>query len=128
MNATEIQKFIDQNIRYKTGWEYNVKTKGETIYLQITFLAPDNFTNIWEKQYCRKWLLSEHMVKTEIVETCWKATQMAELHEMKETFKYKDEAIFNTHLDADLLVDLIKNNGEKSFDYRKRAPYEIEKD
>ena len=128
MNKEQIQKFIINNIKYKPHWDYQVKTKGKTIYLQIIFEAPDNFTGIIEKQYCRKWQLSEWMTETEIVETCWKATQTAELHEMKERFKYKDQAIFNTHVNSNLLAELLEKHGEKAFDYRQKLPYEPEKD
>jgi hypothetical protein len=39
------------------------------MYLQIKFDAPDNYTGAMEEQSCRKFQLSEFMVKSEVVET-----------------------------------------------------------
>ena len=108
MNKQEIKNFIDENIRYK-DWEFYIGQKGETIYLQIRFFAPDNFhpENI-EQQWCRKWQLSEWMTPTEIVQTCWAAVTRAEMHEISEQFKYKNQAIFDTHISVDALADICK--------------------
>ena len=78
--------------------------------------APDNKdpTKI-ERQHGRKWQLSQWMTTTEIVQTCWAAVQRAELHEAAEKFTYNGADIFNTHLSADALVILCKNN---SYEHR----------
>lgn len=106
MNLIEIKKFVAKNISYK-DWEFYIGSKGETVYVQIRFDAPDhdNPTKI-ERQHCRKWQLSEWMTRTEIVQTCWAAVVRAEIHEAAETFKYKGADIFNTHISVDELVEL----------------------
>jgi len=58
------------------------------------------------RQYCRKWYLSPHMSKSELVRTAWKAYEAAILHEAQEMFKYKGEAIYNPHIDVDAMVSI----------------------
>jgi hypothetical protein len=54
----------------------------------------------------RKWFISEHSCRNEIVGTAFKAVMGAMEHEIRENFKYKDVPIFDPHLDPDLLVEL----------------------
>ena len=54
----------------------------------------------------RKWDLTYHMTKSEIVQTAFKAVLTAVEHETRENFKYRGEAIFGPHFDVDKLVDL----------------------
>lgn len=107
-----IRAFVNENIKYG-DWEFVVKNKGETIYVQVQFMAPDNFKpgKSLERQYCRKWQLSVWMTPTEIVQTCWAAIQRAVLHEAAETFKYKGADIFNTHISVDKLAEIRKSKG-----------------
>lgn len=107
MTYTEIQTFFTENIKYKPGWVFHVGKKGEAMFLQIRFMAPNNYRpDQMELQYCRKWQLSEWMTETELVQTAWAAVQRAEMHEASEIFKYKDADIFNTHMNVDLLAEL----------------------
>ena len=57
-------------------------------------------------QRSRKWLLSEHMTRGEVVQTAWLAVQTALMHEARESFKYRDRLIFGPHFDLDALVML----------------------
>lgn len=115
MNAEQLKSFIQEKIRYK-NWEFFVGQNGDHCYVQVRFDAPDNKdpTKI-ERQHGRKWQLSQWMTTTEIVQTCWAAVQRAELHEAAENFTYNGADIFNTHLSADALVILCKNN---SYEHR----------
>jgi hypothetical protein len=111
MNYEEVQAFFAAHIAYKPGWEFHIKKKKtngkevDAFYLQIQFNAPDSFDkNKVERQFCRKWLLSEFMTPTELVRTAFLAVAQAERHEMEETFKYKGYDIFNSHLDVEALA------------------------
>ncbi len=106
MNIQEIKCFVVENISYK-DWEFFIGDKNGTIYLQLIFFAPNNLhpENI-ECQRCRKWQLSEWMTPTEIVQTCWAAVTRAEMHEISEQFKYKNQAIFDTHIKVDALAEI----------------------
>lgn len=115
MKYREVKHFVDNNIRYK-DWEFHVKKKvtdgveQDAFYLQIQFMAPDNFTGKPERQFCRKWLLSEFMTATEIVRTAFLAVGQAERHEMEENFKYKGRDIYNSHIDVGVLVAACEAN------------------
>lgn len=120
MKYLEVKHFVDNNVRYK-DWEFHVKKKvtngveQDAFYLQIQFMAPDNFTGKPERQYCRKWLLSEHMTATEIVRTAFLAVVQAERHELEENFKYKGRDIYNSHLSVDALCEAVDN---KAYEHR----------
>jgi hypothetical protein len=53
----------------------------------------------------RKWMLSPHMVKSEVVRTIYKAYHAAVLHEADEVFTYKGVPIYSPHYDVDSLAD-----------------------
>ena len=71
-------------------------------YLVIEFEECCIVTGQPATQRSRKWLLSEHMTRGEVVQTAWLAVQTALLHEARESFKYRDRLIF----DLDALVTL----------------------
>ena len=81
----------------------------KTPYLQVLFYDNDRITGEPELQRCRKWILSYHMVDSEVVRTAFKAIEAAMLHEVQEEFKYRGVRVYNPHLDLDELVDSIKN-------------------
>jgi hypothetical protein len=88
-------------------------------YLQVTFWAPDLTTKKLELQKSRKWVLSYHMTKSEVVSTVLKAVMTALEHEARETFKYKDKAIFGPHFDVDWLTK------SPQFDVREKPLSEV---
>lgn len=78
-------------------------------FLQIEFTALDTTTGapgVWKS---RKWPLSPHMTRSEVVQTALAATLMANEHEAREVFKYKGYAIFGPHFDVDVLLALAKD-------------------
>ncbi len=81
----------------------------KTPYLQVLFYDNDRITGGPELQRCRKWILSYHMVDSEVVRTAFKAIEAAMLHEVQEEFKYRGVRVYNPHLDLDELVDSIKS-------------------
>lgn len=104
-------KLIVRHIKYR-DWVFDVKADGPGMYLQVRFFS-DGVT--WGG---RKWRLSEHMTKSEVVQTAFLAVKTAEEHETRESFKYHGVAIFGPHLNADDLVGLI---GQKQVRQDKRA-------
>lgn len=89
---------ILNDVQYK-DWQM-VLGYGEKDYFQWRFYADG------EWQSTRKWLLSEHMTKSEIVSTAFKAALTAEEHECRETFRYKGKKIFGPHFDVDVLAEI----------------------
>jgi len=116
MNKKQIEEIVGQ-VTYK-GWSFYVGDKNGVIYLQAQFDQADSFTGKVERQSGRKWMLSEHMVKSEIVQTAWAAVQFAETHEMRESFKFKGRRIFGPHFDVDALTEIVD---DKRLDYRGKA-------
>ena len=74
------------------------------LFLQVKFVTVNVVTGLPYTALGRKWLLSEHMVKSEIVATAMKAVLAAEEHEARELFKYKGKAIYNPHIDVEMLA------------------------
>jgi hypothetical protein len=92
-------------IKYK-DWELklsykNVKGKFKDIWLQWIFSAPCVKTGETIKQKSRKWRLSIHMTRTEVINTAFSAALMASEHELRENFKYKEQPVFCGHISVD---------------------------
>lgn len=98
MDHTEIFD-LTRLIQYK-DWKFIVAYHSGSIYLQVELDG-------WRG---RKWLLSKHMTKSEIIQTAFKAVLTAEEHECREAFTYRGTAIFGPHFDVDALVSLIDHD------------------
>lgn len=55
----------------------------------------------------RKWTISDHMTRSEVVQTIFKALLTWWEHEVRESFKYMGQAIFGPHIDVLQLVELV---------------------
>jgi len=108
-----------QDVTYKE-WSFYIGRKGDVIYLQVQFLAEDSDkkNSKMSIQKGRKWMLSKHMSKSEIIQTALKAVLTAEEHEIREQFKYRGKAVFAPHIDVDVLHKLDDD------DYEVRTPIE----
>lgn len=100
----EIQSLLSQ-IEYK-DWDIVFREEGARPYLQIQFMAPDSFTGVVEKQYCRKWMLSRFMTDSEIVRTAYKAIEAAVIHEMQEDFRFMKQPVYRPHMDIYAMLEL----------------------
>ncbi len=88
-------------------WEFLVgSTQGGDSYLQVQFNGTDALTGRAARQHGRKWYLSPHMTRSEIVQTALKAVLTAEEHEIRERFKYRGRRIFGPHFDVDALFEI----------------------
>jgi hypothetical protein len=89
------------------NWELHLRqdAEGGRFFIQIQFVASDNESGEENcRQYCRKWYLSKHMTKSEVVRTAYLAYQQAILHEADETFKFHGQSIYNPHINVYSLV------------------------
>lgn len=96
-------------ITYKPSWCINaiMDLDGE-LYVQVEATTLDSLTlepSTWKggKHYLSQW-----MCRQEIVGVVFSAIEKAELHEMREFFRYKGASIYNPHLDPDALVAVAK--------------------
>lgn len=107
-SISEIREIV--NLCSFEDWLLEVKQDGTRPYLQIHCInGRDADTGLPIEWTGRKWLLSPHMCRNEIVATAFKAVLTAIEHEVRENFRYRGVAIFNPHLDPDKLVDFVSN-------------------
>ena len=107
INLREMQEVIDQ-ITYKPGWEFTVQREraGGRAYLQATVTEEMPATGDNAFWRSAKYYLSYHMCRQEIVGVAFNCVRDAEEHEMREWFRYRDSAIYNPHLDPDILAEI----------------------
>lgn len=80
-------------------WHFTLCRNGALgAILQIVFR--DRNQETWKG---RKWCVSGHATRSEIVQTCLKAVLTATEHEVRESFLYRGEAIFGPHHDVEAL-------------------------
>jgi hypothetical protein len=117
MNVEAMRDVLD-DIRFYDYQFKVVEADGLPIYLQATYVEPDIVTGASEVQHTRKWQLSQHMTKSEFVQTAFKCCITSMEHRTREHFRYKSAAIFGPHFDVDALFELCQ---AKRFDYREAA-------
>ncbi len=100
-------KGIIEDIKYK-DWKINVEERADCFTIKVTFMAEDIHTGKEELQHCRKWFISKHACRAEIVRTAYKAVVAAETHEVDENFKFRSVRVYSPHNDPDDIVDVTK--------------------
>lgn len=103
-------------------WTIRARLMGDGFYLQIRYMEPDIVSGIPELQSGRKWYVSSHATKSEVVQTVLKAALTSAEHIVREHFRYRGQNIFGPHFDVDALAALVASN---SFSRRNNV-FEIE--
>jgi hypothetical protein len=125
MKVADIFEIVSA-ITYKPGWvvqlgcdsdarPYLQVVVDETAEAAIDSTAADRRTP-WRSA---KRFISLHMCRQEIVGAAFGAIRDAEEHEMREWFRYRGAAIFNPHLDPDVLAEVAQR--ASSFNFRVNA-------
>lgn len=70
---------------------------GQPFYLQLRMIEEDH-DNPGVEVGGRKWALSSHMTESEVVQTALRAYLDAVEHEARESFRYRDRALFGPHI------------------------------
>lgn len=96
-------QYILSDVHY-CGWDFFIGEDGDRYYLQLAWQDEDCDTGQVETMTSRKWVLSPHMTRSEVVQTALKAVLTAVEHEVRERFKYQGQAIFGPHFDVDVLA------------------------
>lgn len=101
LTLRDVQAILAE-VQYK-DWTFvaDYAPRATAMYLQPRFRAADGTE--WSG---RKWLISPHMTRSEVVQTALKAVLTAEEHEARELFTYRGRAIFGPHFDVEQLVEL----------------------
>jgi hypothetical protein len=90
--------------------------RGE-MYLQASYMEADIYTEKPALQQTRRWFISPHMTKSELVQTAFKCIMTSMEHRVREHFKYRDALVFGPHFNVD---DLCKVAKKRKLDRRKQ--------
>lgn len=95
-------------VSYKPGWSIQLGLDGDRPFIQIAVdetceASRCAFSGEYAGWKSGKRYLSYHMCRQEIVGACFGLIQDAE---MREYFRYRGRAIFNPHLDPDVLAGI----------------------
>lgn len=82
------------------------KNENGRIYLQAIYYADCQKTNEHKEWHGRKFYLSDHMTKDEIVKTAYLAFKLAVEHEVMESFKVNNIILFNPHINFEELLSI----------------------
>lgn|SRR5579863_292739 len=123
-----VQYILDTEVKYK-DWRFLVDHRDVWVNggwdtdfrLRAEWMGADAVTGTLEKQQSRWWGFSKHAVKTEIIQTAFLCVLKAEEHEIRELFRYKDKAPFNSHIDIDTLASMSEDVDVRT-DPRPEAP------
>ncbi len=101
--------FVDQARKWMLecefpGTDFFVRLDGQRPYLQIEVSGKCAETGAQMEWRGRKWFLSLHMTKSEVVQTAFLAVMTAAEHEVREHFKFRGQSIFSPHYDVDQLA------------------------
>lgn len=117
---------IVQAITYKPGWTFLIGQDGVRLFLQASVselsdltLDPTGRTSARTPWKSGKRYLSPYMCRQEVVGVVLGLIKDAEMHEVHEWFRYKGAAIYNPHLDPDVLVEVARK--KSSFNVRQDA-------
>ncbi len=115
MNLQEQKAYFEEILekisygRHNGTWSLRLHLDETRYYLQVHCSGIPGSTDPDDGPWTgRKWLLSPHMVRSEIIRTAYKAIIAAEEHEIQEKFKYRDCTVMGPHMHMDELVDLIQ--------------------
>lgn len=105
-------------------WQILVGDMNDGAYISVAFYAdeavPIPNSGVWLNKLAlqkgRKWYVSAHATKSELVQTALLAILTAIEHEVREEFTYRGHAIFGPHFHIDTLRELA---AEKSEDRRE---------
>lgn len=100
-----------------TNWNIDAGNMGHGFYVQLRYVEADIDTGNPEDQHGRKWYVSSHSTKSEVVQTVLKACLTSAEHMIREHFTYRGVRIFGPHFDVDKLVQLA-SEGRGGMDVR----------
>jgi len=87
--------------------EFQVEVKDRAVSLRVH--CPGGTCNVTGEKWSwngRWWRLSPHMTDSEVVATAFKAVLTALEHEARESFKFKGQAVYDSHLSVHQLAQL----------------------
>lgn len=132
MMLLEQMKMLVDDCSYKPGWIIRFERGPQSLsgyfdrpYIQIEVTEEAEASLDSSRTGKRvpwksgKTYLSRHMCRQEIVSAVYGAIERAELHEIREWFRYRNASIFNPHLDPDVLAAVARKR--ENFNVRANA-------
>lgn len=92
-----------------SDWKFQICVDNGIPFLRVAFQEEDVSSGRMAEVHGRKWRLSYHMTRSEVVQTALKAVLTAMEHEVRETFMWRGQRIFGPHLDIDVLHAIAEN-------------------
>ncbi|MHB8407775.1 MAG: hypothetical protein ACYDHY_06630 [Acidiferrobacterales bacterium] len=109
MNERLLRKIVFEDIQVEP-YLFRIQQKGDGFLLQAMAHTKDSRSDKVDIQSGRKWYVSSHACRAEVVRTCYMAIEAFMKHELQENFLYKGKRIFNPHWDPDALAEVEKEN------------------
>ena len=114
MTLSELQDVLKQ-IQFEE-YQFFLRRREDHYLLFARYDEKDIVTGQVETQTTRKWFISEHVSKSEFVQSVFKLCLTSMEHRTREEFRYNKKRIFGPHFDVDALHQICV---DKKFDYRE---------
>lgn len=121
MGPREVEAIVN-SITYKPGWRFIIGSDGDRQFIQAAVseesdlsLDPTRRSSARTPWKSGKRYLSPHMCRQEIVGVVLGLIKDAEMHEVHEWFRYRGAAIYNPHLDPDVLAEIAGRSRRSTF-------------
>lgn len=97
-------------------YSFDLRVKDGQMFLVASYNEQDVVTGENSIQVTRKWYISPHVSRSELVQTAFKCVLTSHEHRVREAFTYKGRRIFGPHFDCDALHEICKDRA--NLDYR----------
>src|SRR3954463_13200329 len=87
-------------------YHFKIENKGESHYLVAEYHEADVYSGEPGIKRTRKWLLSEHMTRSELGQTALKCVVTSHEHRVRESFLYRGRRVFGPHCDVESLWEI----------------------
>lgn len=102
MNLDDNVSYVLKMVRYKKfRWHWDEER--QLLYATFDAWDPSYPQGLYKPQTTRKWFISEHATRSEIIQTMLKCVLTAEEHEAREQFLVDGRAIYGPHISSDVL-------------------------
>ena len=103
MDLAELQTIV-RDIRPGLGREVRVFERSGELWLQMNYTEADiSWPKARKTQTTRKWLISRHSTRSEVVQTALKCLLTSLEHQGREHFHYKGKRVFGPHIDIEAI-------------------------
>jgi len=112
---------IVDDVHYE-GHRWRLGRMGTGFFVQLVYDEADVDTGKVEPQHGRKWYVSPHSTRSEIVQTMLLAAITSAEHRVREHFRYRNARVFMPHFSVDALARLSSAIGGKDVRAPKEKP------